>query len=215
MVRERGADRLSRINSGTGADRVFDLVTAGAAWLVLLLMIGTAASMAWGGRLAFNTFGFHFLTSTACNPVTRDFVALLPIYGTLVTSLIAIVIAVPVSIGIALFLTEIAPRWTRGPIGIAIELFAAIPSIIYGMWGLFVFAPFMGAHVEPWLNDHLGPLPVIGGPFSGPPPRIGMLPAGVVSRGMIIPFIPPGDRGGFNSVPPPLKGSSGWLRSRH
>jgi len=179
MVRGRGADRPSRINSGTGADRVFDLVTAGAAWLVLLLMIGTAASMAWGGRLAFNTFGFHFLTSTAWNPVTRDFGALLPIYGTLVTSLIAIVIAVPVSIGIALFLTEIAPRWTRGPIGIAIELLAAIPSIIYGMWGLFVFAPFMGAHVEPWLNDHLGPLPVIGGPssprslgmFSTPSPR--------------------------------------------
>src|SRR5260221_1726286 len=160
MVRERGADRLSRINSGTGADRVFDLVTAGAAWLVLLLMIGTAASMAWGGRLAFNTFGFHFLTSTAWNPVTRDFGALLPIYGTLVTSLIAIVIAVPVSIGIALFLTEIAPRWTRGPIGIATELLAAIPSIIYGMWALFMFATLMGAHVEPRLNDHLGPLTV-------------------------------------------------------
>src|SRR5260221_1688690 len=194
MVRERGADRLSRINSGTGADRVFDLVTAGAAWLVLLLMIGTAASMAWGGRLAFNTFGFHFLTSTAWNPVTRDFGALLPIYGKLVPSLIAIVIAVPVSIGIALFLTEIAPRWTRGPIGIAIELLAAIPSIIYGMWGLFVFAPFMGAHVEPWLNDHLGPLPVIGGLFTGPPIGIGMLTPGIRLRVTGIPFISRCDR---------------------
>src|SRR5260221_14442231 len=197
MVRERGADRLSRINSGTGADRVFDLVTAGAAWLVLLLMIGTAASMAWGGRLAFNTFGFHFLTSTAWNPVTRDFGALLPIYGKLVPSLIAIVIAVPVSIGIALFLTEIAPRWTRGPIGIAIELLAAIPSIIYGMWGLFVFAPFMGAHVEPWLNDHLGPLPVIGGAFSPPPLGPRALPPRGVFRGMIFPLLPPGPPGVF------------------
>src|SRR5258708_800028 len=212
MVGGRGADRPSRITGGAGAARVFALVTAGAAWLVLLLMIGTAASMAWGGRLAFNTFGFHFLTSTAWNPVTKDFGALLPIYGTLVTSLIAIVIAVPVSIGIALFLTEIAPRWTRGPIGIAIELLAAIPSIIYGMWGLFVFAPFMGAHVEPWLNDHLGPLPVIGGLFTGPPIGIGMLTAGIVLGIMIIPFIAAVTRDVFNSVPAPLKESAGLAR---
>jgi phosphate transport system permease protein len=213
IARQRGTDRPSRINSGTGADKAFDVVTAGAAWLVLLLMIGTAASMAWGGRLAFQTFGFHFLTSTAWNPVTKDFGALLPIYGTLVTSLIAIVIAVPVSIGIALFLTEIAPRWTRGPIGIAIELLAAIPSIIYGMWGLFVFAPFMAAHVEPWLNEHLGPLPVIGQLFTGPPIGIGMLTAGIVLGIMIIPFIAAVTRDVFNSVPAPLKESAVALGS--
>jgi phosphate transport system permease protein len=212
-IQERAADRPSRINSGTGADKIFDVVTAGAAWLVLLLMIGTAASMAWGGRLAFQTFGFHFLTSTAWNPVTKDFGALLPIYGTLVTSLIAIVIAVPVSIGIALFLTEIAPRWSRGPIGIAIELLAAIPSIIYGMWGLFVFAPFMAAHVEPWLNEHLGPLPVIGQLFTGPPIGIGMLTAGIVLGIMIIPFIAAVTRDVFNSVPAPLKESAVALGS--
>ena len=201
------------MKSGAGADRLFNLVTAGAAWIVLLLMIGTAASMAWGGRLAFQTFGFHFLTSSAWNPVTKDFGALLPIYGTLVTSLIAILIAVPVSIGIALFLTEIAPRWTRGPIGIAIELLAAIPSIIYGMWGLFVFAPFMGAHVEPWLNDHLGPLPIIGGLFTGPPIGIGMLTAGIVLGIMIIPFIAAVARDVFNAVPAPLKESAVALGS--
>jgi phosphate transport system permease protein len=212
-IREQAADRRSRVNSGTGADKAFDVVTAGAAWLVLLLMLGTAASMAWGGRLAFRTFGFHFLTSTAWDPVTKDFGALLPIYGTLVTSLIAIVIAVPVSIGIALFLTEIAPRWTRGPIGIAIELLAAIPSIIYGMWGLFVFAPFMAAHVEPWLNDHLGTLPVIGALFTGPPIGIGMLTAGIVLGIMIIPFIAAVTRDVFNSVPAPLKESAVALGS--
>ena len=140
----------------------------------------------------------------------------MPIYGTLVTSIIALLIAVPVSIGIALFLTDIAPRWTRGPIAIAIELLAAVPSIIYGMWGLFVFAPFMGAHVEPWLNEHLGNKPIIGPLFSGPPIGIGMLTAGIVLGIMIIPFIASVARDVFNAVPPALKeaavalGSTRW-----
>ena len=155
--------------SGAGADRAFELATAGAAWLVLILLGATAASMAWGGRLAFETFGWSFVTGRDWDAVGGRFGALVPIYGTLVTSFLALFIAVPVSIGIALFLTDIAPRWMRGPIGIAIELLAAIPSIIYGMWGLFVFAPFMAAHVEPWPSEHLGPLPVIGAAFSGPP----------------------------------------------
>jgi phosphate transport system permease protein len=171
------------------ADRVFTLVTAASAWLVLILLGATAASMAWGGRLAFETFGLGFITSSDWDVVQGSFGALVPIYGTLVTSAIALVIAVPVSIGIALFLTDIAPRWIRGPIGIAIELLAAIPSIIYGMWGLFVFAPFMAAHVDPWLNETLGSWPVIGPIFSGPPIGIGMLTAGIVLGIMIIPFI--------------------------
>lgn len=199
--------------SGAGADRAFQLVTAGAAWFVLVLLIATAASMAWGGRLAFQTFGFHFLTSSSWDPVNQQFGALLPIYGTLVTSAIALVIAVPVSIGIALFLTDIAPRWTRGPIAVAIELLAAIPSIIYGMWGLFVFAPFMGAHVEPWLNDHLGTKPVIGPLFQGPPIGIGMLTAGIVLGIMIIPFIASVAREVFSAVPSTLKESAVALGS--
>ena len=129
----------------------------------------------------------------------------MPIYGTIATSAIALVIAVPVSIGIALFLTDIAPRWSRGPIGIAIELLAAIPSIIYGMWGLFVFAPFMAIHVEPWLIDHLGHAPLIGPLFSGPPIGIGLLSAGIVLGIMITPFIAAVARDVFNAVPQALR----------
>ena len=201
---------------GAGADRLFRLVTAGAAWLVLIFLGGAAASMAWGGRLAFETFGWTFITSSDWDAVGGHFGALVPIYGTLVTSFIALIIAVPVSIGIGLFLTDIAPRWLRGPVGIAIELLAAIPSIIYGMWGLFVFAPFMAAHVEPWLNDHLGALPFFGAFFSGPPIGIGLLTASVVLGIMIIPFISAVARDVFNAVPPSLKeaavalGSTRW-----
>jgi phosphate transport system permease protein len=202
--------------SGAGADRLFGLVTAGAAWLVLILLGAVALSMAWGGRLAFETFGWSFVTSSEWDAVAGRFGALVPIYGTLVTSLLALVIAVPVSIGIALFLTDIAPPWLRGPIAIAIELLAAIPSIIYGMWGLFVFAPFMATHVEPWLNDHFGPLPIIGALFSGPPIGIGLLTAGLVLGIMIIPFISAVARDVFNAVPTSLKeaavalGSTRW-----
>jgi phosphate transport system permease protein len=125
-----------------------------------------------------------------------------------VSSLIAIVIAVPVSFGIAVFLSEVAPRWLRGPIGTAIELLAAIPSIIYGMWGLFVFVPFMAMHVEPWLNDKLGPLPIIGEVFTGPPIGIGMLTAGIILGIMIIPFITAVMRDVLLAVPAALKESS-------
>jgi phosphate transport system permease protein len=197
----------------TAADRAFYLVTAGAAWLVLILLGATAASMAWGGRLAFETFGLGFITSTDWDAVNGDFGALVPIYGTIVTSVIALMIAIPVSLGIALFLTDIAPRWIRGPIGIAVELLAAIPSIIYGMWGLFVFAPFMALHVDPWLNDTLGQLPGIGPIFTGPPIGIGMLTAGIVLGIMVIPFIAAVARDVFNAVPPPLKESAVALGS--
>ena len=199
--------------SGAGADRLFELVTAGAAWLVLILLGAVALAMAWGGRLAFETFGWRFVTGSEWDVVAGNFGALVPIYGTLVTSLIALIIAVPVSIGIALFLTEIAPRWSRGPIGIAIELLAAIPSIIYGMWGLFVFAPFMAANVEPWLNDHLGNKALIGTLFSGPPIGIGMLTAGIVLGIMVIPFISSVAREVFSAVPAPLRESAVALGS--
>ncbi|WP_206435963.1 phosphate ABC transporter permease subunit PstC [Altericroceibacterium xinjiangense] len=186
---------------GGWKDALFEHGTAAATWLVLFLLIGIAASMAWGGRLAFQTFGFDFLTSAEWDPVAGNFGALVPIYGTLVTSVIALIIAVPVSIGIALFLTDIAPQWMRGPIGVAVELLAAIPSIIYGMWGLFVFAPFLAEHVEPWLNETIGTWPLIGPLFSGPPIGIGMLPAGIVLGVMIIPFIAAVARDVFNAVP--------------
>ena len=186
-------------------DAVFEYGTAGAAWLVLILLAGIALSMVWGGRLAFATFGMQFLTSTDWDAVAGRFGALVPIYGTLASSLIALVIAVPVSIGIALFLTDIAPRWMRGPVGTAIELLAAIPSIIYGMWGLFVFAPFLAANLEPWVNNHLGQWPVLAPLFSGPPIGIGLLPAGIVLGIMIIPFIAAVARDVFNAVPTGLR----------
>jgi phosphate transport system permease protein len=199
--------------SGAGADKLFQLITAGAAWLVLVLLLGIALSMAWGGRLAFQTFGWHFITGKDWDVGASKFGALVPIYGTLVTSAIALIIAVPVSIGIALFLTDIAPRWSRAPIAIAIELLAAIPSIIYGMWGLFLFAPFMATHIEPWLSEHLGNKPVIGALFSGPPIGIGMLTAGIVLGIMVLPFIASVAREVFNAVPAPLRESAVALGS--
>jgi phosphate transport system permease protein len=198
---------------GAVADRGFTLFTTGAAWLVLILLGAAAASMAWGGRLAFKTFGTSFITSSDWDAVAGNFGALVPIYGTLVTSAIALIIAVPVSIGIALFLTEIAPRWSRAPIGTAVELLAAIPSIIYGMWGLFVFAPVMGSHIEPWLTEHLGDWPLIGPLFTGPPIGIGMLTAGIVLGIMVIPFIAAVARDVFAAVPTPLKESAVALGS--
>jgi phosphate transport system permease protein len=204
----RDADAGPPVTSGSASDRAFELITVAAAWVVLLLLAATAISMAWGGRLAFRTFGWRFITSSEWDAGSGHFGALVPIYGTLATSAIALVIAVPVSIGIALFLTDIAPRWTRGPIAIAIELLAAIPSIIYGMWGLFVFAPFMAAHVEPWLSEHLGNAAIVGPFFSGPPIGIGMLTAGIVLGIMVIPFIASVAREVFNAVPVPLRESA-------
>lgn len=184
------------------------MLTASAAWLVLLVLLGAALSMAWGGRLAFHTFGWGFLTSTDWDAVQHKFGALVPIYGTLVSSGIAMLIAVPISFGIATFLSEVAPAWMRGAIGMAVELLAAIPSIIYGMWGLFFFAPFMANHVEPWLTDHLASTPVIGGLFDGPPIGIGMLTAGIILGIMTIPFISSVMRDVFQAVPPELRESA-------
>ncbi|HVE02407.1 MAG TPA: phosphate ABC transporter permease subunit PstC [Sphingomicrobium sp.] len=213
LAEDSGLVASTNRKSGAGADRAFQLVTAAAAWFVLLLLGATALSMAWGGRLAFKTFGWHFVTGKDWDAVNNVFGALVPIYGTLVTSAIALIIAVPVSIGIALFLTDIAPRWSRAPIAVAIELLAAIPSIIYGMWGLFIFAPFMAANVEPWLSDHLGSKAIIGPLFSGPPIGIGMLTAGIVLGIMVIPFIATVAREVFSAVPPPLKESAVALGS--
>jgi phosphate transport system permease protein len=188
------------------SDGIFRGIFAGAGWLVLILLIGVAVSMLWGGREAFSTFGWHFLIDSDWDAVNHKFGALVPIYGTLITALIAMLIAVPVSFGIALFLTEVAPNWLRGPIASAIELLAGIPSIIYGMWGLFVFVPFMAAHVIPFLNAHLGQWPIIGPLFRGPPLGIGMLTAGIVLAIMVM-------RDVFLSVPTRLKESAYALGS--
>jgi phosphate transport system permease protein len=206
-------DLATRARRDARAERVFRAIVAGAGWYVLITLIAVALSMLWGGREAFSTFGWSFITSSDWDAVQHKFGALVPIYGTLVTALIAMLIAVPVSFGIALFLTEVAPTWMRGPVAAGIELLAGIPSIIYGMWGLFVFVPFMAAKIIPWLNAHVGPWPLIGALFSGPPLGIGMLTAGIVLAIMVIPFITAVMRDVFLTVPTRLKESAYALGS--
>lgn len=189
-------------------DRRFRWMLAGAGLFVLLALGGAALSMLWEGREAFSTFGLGFVTSSHWDAIGQQFGAWVAIRGTLVTALIAMLIAVPISFGIALFLTEVAPTWLRTPIGTAIELLAGIPSIIYGMWGLFVLVPMMTQFVTPWLNDHLGALPVIGELFQGPPIGIGLLTAGFVLSIMVIPFISSVMREVFLTVPVRLKESA-------
>lgn len=194
--------------TGSRGDRIFHGVTGVCAVLVLLLIAAIAISLLVGAWPALQKFGFGFLVSDAWNPVTNDYGALVAIYGTLVSSLLAMLIAVPVSFGIALFVTELAPRWLRGPISTAIELLAAIPSIIYGMWGLFVLAPFMANYIQPWLLDTLGDVPLIGFLIAGPPIGIGVFTAGLILAIMVIPFITAVMRDTFEVVPGVLKESS-------
>ena len=189
-------------------DILFRNITRLSAFGVLALLLAIIVSLIFGSLPAIHAFGFNFLRSAEWNPVTEQFGALVPIVGTLTTACIALLIAIPVSFGIAIFLTELSPQWLRRPLGIAIELLAGIPSIIYGMWGLFVFAPLFGDNVEPWLNDHLGNLAVIGPFFSGPPMGIGVLTAGIILSIMIIPFIAAVIRDVFDVVPTLLKESA-------
>jgi phosphate transport system permease protein len=189
-------------------DMLFRGITRLSAFGVLALLASIIASLVVGSLPAINAFGFNFLTSAEWNPVTDEFGALVPIVGTLVTSGIALLIAIPVSFGIAVFLTELAPRFLRRPLGIAIELLAGIPSIIYGMWGLFVFAPLFADHIEPWINDNIGVLPVIGPFFTGPPMGISVLTAGIILAIMVIPFIASVMRDVFEVVPAMLKESA-------
>src|SRR5438445_5138011 len=188
-------------------ERIFRGATLAAALLVLTLLGGVAVSLTRGAWPAFSHFKLAFLTREIWNPVTDQYGALAPVYGTLVTSLIAMAVAIPISFGIAVFLTELAPVWLKRPVGIAIELLAAVPSIIFGIWGLFVLAPIPQRHVQPWLIEWLGPLPVIGKLFQGPPFGIGVLTAGFVLAIMVIPFISAVMRDVFETVPDVLKES--------
>ena len=201
------------VNWGLYMDRVFTRTTQFFAFLVFFLLFGIILTLFVASLPAMKAFGFGFLTSDAWNPVTVQFGALVPIFGTLVTALIAMIIGIPVSFGIALFISELCPAQIKRPLGIAIELLAGIPSIIYGMWGLFVFAPFFADHIEPWINDHLGTLPILGGFFQGPPMGIGVLCAGIILGIMVIPFIASVMRDVFEIVPPMLKESAYGLGS--
>lgn len=202
-------------------DRVFHQVTRAAAIAVLIILGGVIVSLVHGSLPSMKAFGFGFLTSQAWNPVTDNFGALPAVYGTIVTSLIAMLIAVPVGLGIATFLTELCPHPLRHPIGVAIELLAGIPSIIYGIWGLFIFAPFIQAHVQPAVISAFGNVPVLSTLFAGPPYGIGMLTAGFILAIMVLPFIASISRDVFETVPPLLKeaaagiGCTTWEMMRH
>lgn len=198
-------DRSAVLRRFRFADLLFLNVTRTSALLVLALLGGVMLALVDGAMPALKEFGFGFITSQSWNPVTEKFGALAPIYGTLVTSFIAMLIAVPVGLGIAIFLTELCPMVLRRPIGIAIELLAGIPSIIYGIWGLFVFAPFLQDTVQPFLIALFGNVPVLSSVFAGPPYGIGMLTAGLILAIMVLPFITSISRDVFATVPPVLK----------
>ena len=192
----------------TRHDTLFRWLLGATAVFVLVTLAGAALSMLWGGRSVLASEGLDFFFSADWNPVENKYGALVPIYGTVVTAIIAMLIAVPVSFGIAFFLTEVAPRWMRTPVGTAIELLAGVPSIIYGMWGFFVLMPVMREHLIPWLDSHVGTLPVIGKLFQGPPIGAGMLTSGIVLSIMVIPFISSVMREVFLTVPSRLKESA-------
>ena len=195
------------------ADTAFSLLTHGAAWLTLLLLVGIILSLLVGAAPAIQHFGLGFLTSTEWDPAQEKFGGLVMIYGTLMTSFIALLIAVPVSFGIAIFLTELSPSWLRRPLGTAIELLAAVPSIVYGMWGLLVFGPLLATYVQQPLQSMFNGVPYLGALVSGPPVGIGILSAGIILAIMIIPFIASVMRDVFEVTPPLLKESAYGLGS--
>jgi len=195
------------------ADFVFSVLAHGAAWLTLALLAGIIISLIVGAAPAIKEYGLGFLWSTDWDPVQNKYGGLVMIYGTLMTSLIALVIAVPVSFGIALFLTELSPAWLKRPLGTAVELLAAVPSIVYGMWGLLVFGPLLATYVQQPLQGVFTGVPYLGALFSGPPVGIGLLSAGIILAIMVIPFIASVMRDVFEVTPPMLKESAYGLGS--
>lgn len=210
------AARVETARKAGAGDTRFRILALSAALLVLLIFAGVIGSLVIGAMPSFKAFGFSFIWTEAWRPTKEIFGALGPIYGTLVTSAIAMVIALPVGIGIAIFLTEMCPRQLRRPIGIAIELLAGIPSIIYGIWGLFVFAPWFQVHVQEPVIEALANVPVLGTIFGGAPFGIGTFTAGLILSIMILPFISAVTRDVLETVPSVLKeaayglGSTSW-----
>ncbi len=207
MSHSAAASRPSRSASSPG-DAIFAGVATGAGILVLVILSAIIISLFWGGRPAFRAFGLGFLANTDWDPVHQIFGAGVPVYGTLITSVLAIILAVPLAFGSAFYLTELAPDWFRRPVGTAVELLAAVPSIIYGMWGFFVIVPIMGNYVQPFLIDLLGDVPVIGGLFQGPAFGTGLLTSALILAIMILPFIAATMRDVFLTVPAVYKESA-------
>ncbi|HOF51819.1 MAG TPA: phosphate ABC transporter permease subunit PstC [Rhodoferax sp.] len=199
---------VKRARSGPMADRIFGWLAKSAALLTLALLFAILLSLTISAWPAISKYGLGFLTSTKWDPVQEEFGGLVMIYGTIATSVIALLIAVPVSFGIALFLTELSPAWLKRPLGTAIELLAAVPSIVYGMWGLLVFGPVLATYVQQPLQEALTGIPYLGAFVSGPPVGIGILSAGIILAIMIIPFISAVMRDVFEVTPPLLKESA-------
>jgi phosphate transport system permease protein len=208
QIENADAARAAVLRKFRLTDAVFRNVTRASAVLVLVMLGGVIVSLIEGSLPAIRAFGLGFLTTESWNPVTEKFGALSPIYGTLVTSAIAMLIATPIGVGVAIFLTEICPPNLRRPIGVAIELLAGIPSIIYGIWGLFVFAPFLQTTLQPFLIGTLGNVPGLQTLFAGPPYGIGILTAGIVLAIMVLPFVASISRDVFETVPTVLKESA-------
>jgi phosphate transport system permease protein len=200
--------RARAIGRFAAGDKFFRLLTQSAALAVLLILGGVIGSLIKGSMPAFQAFGLGFFTTQIWNPVTEKFGALAPIYGTVVTSAIAMAIAVPLGIGVAIFLTELCPPALRRPIGTAIELLAGIPSIIYGIWGLFIFAPFLQQYLQPFVIALFADVPVLNSLFAGPPYGIGILTASLILAIMVLPFVASISRDVFDTVPPMLKESA-------
>ena len=198
-------DKAKAVRGFRLPDATFRIVSRSAAALVLIILTGVVVSLIHGSIPVFNAMGFDFFTSSSWNPVTERFSAGAAVFGTLVTSAIALLIAVPIGLGIAVFLTEICTPRLRRPIAIAIELLAGIPSIIYGIWGLFFLAPFLQAYVQPSLISAFEGIPILSSLFQGPPYGIGILTAGLVLAVMVLPFITSISRDVFETVPPVLK----------
>jgi phosphate transport system permease protein len=194
-------------------DRLFKALSLSAALLTLALLAGIIVSLVIGAAPAIQAYGLSFLVRAEWDPVQNRFGGLVMIYGTLMSSFIALLVAVPVSFGIALFLTELSPRWLKRPLGVAIELLAAVPSIVYGMWGLFVFGPILARFVQIPLQSAFGQVPGLGALFSGPPVGLGLLSAGIILAIMVIPFIASVMRDVFDVTPPMLKESAYALGS--
>ncbi|WP_028452310.1 phosphate ABC transporter permease subunit PstC [Chitinilyticum aquatile] len=197
-----------RLKQQKRQDAAFRISTRLFAILVLVLLAAIIGSLVYGAWPAITTYGLPFITTVEWNPVTSAYGGWDSIYGTLLTSFIALLIAVPVSFGIAVFLTELSPIWLRRPLGIAIELLAGVPSIIFGMWGLFVFAPWFADNIQPWLMEHVGTLPYVGWLFQGAPMGIGLFTASLILSVMVIPYITSVMRDVFEVTPAMLKESA-------
>ena len=208
MDSSRRGSMPPRVRHARWMDAAFERLTNFSAFCVFSILAAILVSLVLGSTLTLQKYGLSFIWTADWDPVQEKFGALVPIFGTLVTSFIAMLIGIPVSFGIALFLTELSPAWLKRPLGTAIELLAAIPSIIYGMWGLFVFAPLFAEYAQPALTKAFGWLPMIGALFKGPPMGIGMLTAGIILAVMVIPFISAVMRDVFELVPPLLKESA-------